>query len=1076
MTPAISPSFTLNKKFLAGEAEASVELSAPDAPTLMRALRSTTDWVPAGNLVLGKIRAKAGGESSIEFGDPKRKVAICGEAEAGFGLGIYAAAGDAIRTSTPAPELAEAIALAEPAATRFIVLTASYNIAAAAKGSVALGTGVSATFGVTGSTAGGFAVLHRFGDQEPAFHVFEDLFRSWGLPRHVIDANLIAPHTWIIAEVDGSIAMQVGIHAGYDFSWIRETPGGALKGDIGLRVQLGASAALGFEASGKYTLVLARESEQEILRLRLYKMARKGWTFAMDARAGINAELPPSFSQPHKAEDLVAAIFGLNQNQIIDVLRETRAFVNANVSLQDKLAGVLMDVGGMAIEQAAGFSEQQIRDTYEAGRKKVLDFVAKFDKLFKNAGHELTSMLLSLAPLELQNLANVLEQVAACADSEDIQELVREWLSKAGWERSPAGRFIEAAVGPTLCVISDCAMAEKVKASAGYALAVLGGETLEKLLDFIRRKLNVDEILAVATETDFDKMDNLLKARIADFLGEQELLMADLGKVQDAVRCVFKNVDQFYEMALKAARQKQEFAFTWRYARTTSNSALVDISFDTRSAANRDFLCKAIDGDLTEILLQETPGIRLNTAELTHNIAHNVSSELTMPFGLVSDSSKLTSFATLTVQEDNGRVLVYDLKSSSTESERSNLLFGARSGRDSTLTIAATLPLGVRGGVRIWRDDTFCYSYLMERAAVKMRASQFQEELAPIVAKYVPNAFSLPGARGFPEWVADLDKMLDNLDPNSGTHDMGDTLIALSLTCPSAYVRAWTRAPESKSDPIYGDLSRALQARLKELVTFYCFSDPARYRDLAAAAAPIVYSCIPVSTAIDVSGGTVRFNSGGIYWDQADVAEIKAMARDSHTKTALLRRMESISTILRGIPDLADVAPFYTPDQADTIIEESLHRMSPGSPIPELLGSLLFLEALLVDTAVKAGLEMARFQSAAPQKPTDALKHLANFGENLASVFNQTLGNHPLLSGASRPLTTLLFMEAAGAFDPTVSGSVDALLDVTVIRSGKLTIEEMLGGGIAVKPELILYEQPFVQAHLGGWGVDRTGG
>jgi hypothetical protein len=291
-----------------------------------------------------------------------------------------------------------------------------------------------------------------------------------------------------------------------------------------------------------------------------------------------------------------------------------------------------------------------------------------------------------------------------------------------------------------------------------------------------------------------------------------------------------------------------------------------------------------------------------------------------------------------------------------------------------------------------------------------------------------------------------------------------DTLITLTLTAPPACLRAWTRAPEKRSDPLYGDLSRALQARLKELVTFYYFSDAARYRDLAAAAAPIVYSCIPVSTAIDVSGGKAKFNTGGIHWDEADIAEIKAMVRAPQTVAALLGRMASISAILRGIPELASTAQFYAADRVGTIIEESLHRISAGSPIPELLGSLLFLEARLVDAAVKAGLEMARFRNAAGEKPADALKQLAGFGKDLASAFNQTFGKDPFLAGASRPLATLLFMEAARVFDPTVTGGVAALMDVKVIRSGKLTVGEMLNDGIAAKPELILYEQPFVQA------------
>src|SRR4030095_8370642 len=103
-----------------------------------------------------------------------------------------------------------------------------------------------------------------------------------------------------------------------------------------LRVQAGARAAFGFEASGQYLVVLGRESVDPTLRLRLHKLAKKGWNFALDARVGIEAQLPAFFDRGHKPEDLVAAIFGLNENQIIEAIRETRAFVNPKVTLQDK--------------------------------------------------------------------------------------------------------------------------------------------------------------------------------------------------------------------------------------------------------------------------------------------------------------------------------------------------------------------------------------------------------------------------------------------------------------------------------------------------------------------------------------------------------------------------------------------------------------------------------------------------------------------------------------------------------------------------------------------------------------------
>jgi hypothetical protein len=69
----------------------------------------------------------------------------------------------------------------------------------------------------------------------------------------------------------------------------------------------------------------------------------------------------------------------------------------------------------------------------------------------------------------------------------------------------------------------------------------------------------------------------------------------------------------------------------------------------------------------------------------------------------------------------------------------------------------------------------------------------------------------------------------------------------------------------------------------------------------------------------------------------------------------------------------------------------------------------------------------------------------------------------PFMSGAAQPLGTLLFLETSAALDPSAAGGrLAALVNITVIRSGMISIDDMLRGGIT--PDLILHEQPFVEA------------
>jgi len=399
------------------------------------------------------------------------------------------------------------------------------------------------------------------------------------------------------------------------------------------------------------------------------------------------------------------------------------------------------------------------------------------------------------------------------------------------------------------------------------------------------------------------------------------------------------------------------------------------------------------------------------------------------------------------VIEDDGRVLLYTVNATDKDSERDGF-FRSRSGRDSTLTVSGTLPLGVAGNVRKWKESSFSYAYSMVRAVQRMRVSQMEAEVGPVVDQYFPSSFS--GGRDFSEWVADLDKFLDGQDPNSGTHDIGDTRVALSVTASSAYLQAWTKAPADEKDVRYINLARGLQSELKKLITFFYFSDPSRYANLASAAPPIVYSCLPVRRSTKL--------------DTRSTQQIEALAQSDATRGALEKSMNKIAGILRGIPNLAGSAKFYDFNSGNYkfVVSQALQRLAAGSPRPEFLGSLLDVEERLISNAISAGMEMAHFRELAADQPAHALQKLAEFGEDVTRTFNSEFAENPFLSDAARPLGTLLFLQAAKAFDPSLPPSeTAALLDITVIRAGQASIESMLKNQFDRKA--ILFEQPFVE-------------
>ena len=67
----------------------------------MTALRTSTAPIPPGELILGNIKASAGGSGKIAVGPPGGKVSFSGHADAAFSVGVYVDGADAIKAVGP---------------------------------------------------------------------------------------------------------------------------------------------------------------------------------------------------------------------------------------------------------------------------------------------------------------------------------------------------------------------------------------------------------------------------------------------------------------------------------------------------------------------------------------------------------------------------------------------------------------------------------------------------------------------------------------------------------------------------------------------------------------------------------------------------------------------------------------------------------------------------------------------------------------------------------------------------------------------------------------------------------------
>src|SRR5262249_18513601 len=129
---------------------------------------------------------------------------------------------------------------------KFLMLRWDYDISATAAGSVALGPSASFSFDANAGRKGYYAVVQSVPDNAQAFASLKNLISTWRLPSQVTDVSKLPAFTTIIAEVDGSFGLSAELTFGYEFNWLRAVSGLGLKGDIGLRLQAGLRASLGF--------------------------------------------------------------------------------------------------------------------------------------------------------------------------------------------------------------------------------------------------------------------------------------------------------------------------------------------------------------------------------------------------------------------------------------------------------------------------------------------------------------------------------------------------------------------------------------------------------------------------------------------------------------------------------------------------------------------------------------------------------------------------------------------------------------------------------------------------------------
>jgi hypothetical protein len=177
---------------------------------------------PPGDLTLGSLSANVTSGSPVTLGTQTKNIAFSFSAGNTYGLQVLSNPDDVLKTLNADADISGDIDLktGTAATDRFLLLRLTYNLGGTLKGTAALGTiPVTLNFGATGQLNGDWDVVHRFGS-ESAAQVLGDTLSSWRLPLVFSQPSDLKPGTWLVSEISGSISLNLGVQAGYNYSWV----------------------------------------------------------------------------------------------------------------------------------------------------------------------------------------------------------------------------------------------------------------------------------------------------------------------------------------------------------------------------------------------------------------------------------------------------------------------------------------------------------------------------------------------------------------------------------------------------------------------------------------------------------------------------------------------------------------------------------------------------------------------------------------------------------------------------------------------------------------------------------------
>jgi len=1010
--------FSLDRNLATG----AIQLDPSAHPELLASLANNGKLPDGDNLIEGDDLEVAPGQN-IEVGPAK----LGFSADVNAALGIYSTLGnlraELLKNAGLVSQISDAITL--PQGQKLLLLRWGYDLSSSASGSMALGPATNVNFSASGETKGYFAVVQGVGADANGLQSLTNLIASWKLPSQVDDITKLPGKTTLISEVNGSFSLGVKAVFGYNFNWVRAVNGLGLKGDVGLKLQAGLTASLGFGMSGKYALMLSRETDDKKIRVRLYKLRVSELDLGLDASLTVTPEAPA----PNSLDDLIRAITGTHQQQIMKLLGDVQDWTNPTKPIFGPFVNMIDADAQKLIESLTGVANLATAfNDVKARIQKLFD-------LWDNLPHTATQFLWSKLPDQsaITAVASMAKQVSSLS-SGDLQKFIQSKLADVPFATTDEGKALESlAANGLFSAIQDSKALTDVKGTAGVVAKILDGDALQQLLTKLQAAVNTKldlKQLEVVDQTSFDSLDPWLKARLENFL-EQDLAgpqgLAELIKLRNGLNTFLGKANDLYNKALTALKHSYAFNFNATYQSTATTSALLDVVFDfgVQDSQAGTGLKLALGGKFDQLLQSSLPGVTISSGVLAYALHKESHVSIALPYFSTNSVHVNDSIASLQLISADEGGLLFGLQATDT--------FTVRNDYSSALSIGVSVP-GKQNQVKVY-SPTASYRYDLKVGVTNLTSRGLSQQFGPYADTYFAEELNPLPPGSFVDWA-------NLIAPDGGK--FGNSLVSLSVSLPSSAAGAWMKAPDKQADPAYKKMSMALQTQFKQVLHDTYFSDMHRYNDVSGdtpARAVLAFCAVPpCSDAELVNGGDkVVFldetaSGKNIYWNYSDrgVNIFSVDLREKVlfaplTQANLLRLLRMAQRRLKDAGDPDHKLGFYADDQVGQILGAALHGT--------LIDFIFPVEAHMVQQAMAAGIKMAAFRKNQFGNPDVARKDLSSFGQKLSDDFNTSLKNFAV-NNALLPLGTAIYAAGARALDATVETDPAAMFTVEMLKAG----------------------------------------